>query len=61
MLFHRLLPLNFGRILHFFVGFFLRELRGSKQLLGMLLKMLLMNAIVKWLLMSKLSGFIVKE
>lgn len=38
----------------------LRRDRSSEQLLGILLKMLLRNTIVKKLLISKLSGFIIK-
>lgn len=34
MLFHRLLPLNFGRILHFFVGFFFERVEGQQATVG---------------------------
>lgn len=37
-----------------------RRGRSIEQLLGILLKILLRNAIVKKLLISKLSGFIIK-
>lgn len=53
-----LLPSSFQHILLFFVGPF--EEGQEQQLLGTLLKTLLRNAVVKKLLISKLSGSIIK-
>lgn len=57
--FHGLLPSSFEQILHLPLTL-LRRSRVSEQLLGILLKMLLRSTIVKKLLISRLSGSIIK-